>query len=69
MAEIVGDAGLLCPAGDVEAFSDALASIIDDDELHDDLARRGPVRASQFSWSSSAARHAEVYREAIEQYG
>ena len=43
--------------------------IIDDDEVHADLARRGPGRASQFSWSSSAARHAEVYREAIERYG
>jgi glycosyltransferase involved in cell wall biosynthesis len=68
MAEIVGDAGVLCPAGDVDAFSDALARIIDDDDLHADLARRGPLRAAQFSWSSSAARHAEVYREAIEQY-
>jgi glycosyltransferase involved in cell wall biosynthesis len=66
MAEIVGDAGLLCPAGDVGAFSDALATIIDDDEVHGDLARRGPERASQFSWSSSAERHAAVYREAIE---
>jgi glycosyltransferase involved in cell wall biosynthesis len=66
MAEIVGDAGILCPAGDVEAFSDALGQIIDDDDLHADLARRGPLRAAQFSWSSSAARHAEVYREAIE---
>jgi glycosyltransferase involved in cell wall biosynthesis len=66
MAEIVGDAGILCPPGDVEAFSDALGRIIDDDELHADLSRRGPMRAAQFSWSSSAARHAEVYREAME---
>jgi D-inositol-3-phosphate glycosyltransferase len=64
----VGDAGLLCPAGDVEAFSTALGRIIDDDELHADLARRGPLRASLFSWSSSAARHAALYREAIERY-
>jgi glycosyltransferase involved in cell wall biosynthesis len=69
MAEIVGDAGLLCAPGNVEAFSDALARIIDDDDLHDDLARRGRVRAAQFSWSSSAARHAEVYREAIDRFG
>jgi glycosyltransferase involved in cell wall biosynthesis len=69
MAEIVGDAGLLCPAGDVEAFSDALASILDDDDVHADLAQRGPQRASLFSWSSSAERHAAVYREAIESYG
>jgi glycosyltransferase involved in cell wall biosynthesis len=66
MAEIVGDAGRLCPPGDVEAFSDALGRILDDDDLHADLVRRGPARASQFSWSSSAARHAEVYEETIE---
>jgi glycosyltransferase involved in cell wall biosynthesis len=69
MAEIVGDAGLLCPPGDVDAFSDALARIVDDDDLHAELARRGPRRASLFSWSSSAARHAEVYREAAERFG
>jgi glycosyltransferase involved in cell wall biosynthesis len=69
MAEIVGDAGMLCPAGDVEAFSEALGRILDDDALHADLARRGPLRASLFSWSSSAAHHAAVYREAIERFG
>ena len=69
MAEIVGDAGLLCPPGDVEAFSEALGRIVDDDSVHDELARRGPARASLFSWSSSAAHHASVYREAIERFG
>ena len=69
MAEIVGDAGILCPAGDVEAFSGALGRILDDDALRDDLARRGPLRASLFSWSSSAAHHAAVYREAREGFG
>ena len=69
MAEIVGDAGILCPAGDAEAFSAALGRIVDDDALHADLARRGPLRASLFSWSSSAAHHAAVYAEAIERFG
>jgi glycosyltransferase involved in cell wall biosynthesis len=69
MAEIVGDTGLLCRPGDVDAFAAALARIVDDDDLHADLARRGPERAAQFSWSSSAARHAAVYREAIERFG
>ncbi|MDQ1467613.1 MAG: hypothetical protein QOH10_2028 [Actinomycetota bacterium] len=69
MAEIVGDSGVLCPPGDVEAFANALGRIIDDDALHDDLAARGRQRGQLFSWSSSAARHATVYREAIERYG
>jgi glycosyltransferase involved in cell wall biosynthesis len=69
MAEIVGDAGLLCPTGDVEAFADALGRIVDDDVLHAELARRGPARAAEFSWSSSAARHAELYQEALGTHG
>jgi glycosyltransferase involved in cell wall biosynthesis len=69
MAEIVGNAGILCPPGDVDAFSEALAGIVDDDEQHADLAARGPARAALFSWSSSAAHHASVYREAIERFG
>jgi glycosyltransferase involved in cell wall biosynthesis len=68
MAEIVGDAGLLCRPGDVDSFASTLGRILDDDELHADLARRGPLRAAQFSWASSAALHAAVYREAIERY-
>ena len=68
MAEIVGDAGLLCPPGDVEAFAAALDRIVDDDDLHADLVRRGPERAAQFSWSRSAELHAAVFREAIDDF-
>ena len=66
MAEIVGDAGVLCPAGDVEAFAAALSRILDSDAVHDNLAKRGRARAAQFSWSSSATAHAAVYRDAVE---
>jgi len=69
MAEIVGDVGLLCPPAMCRRSATPLARIVDDDDLHGELNRRGPERAAQFSWSSSAARHAEVYREAIERYG
>ena len=39
--ELVGDAALLCPPGDVDAFAAALRRLRDEDGLADELRRRG----------------------------
>ena len=54
LPELVGDAGLLAPADDAEAWRRALEKVIEDPDLAADLKRRGIVRAAQFSWSRSA---------------
>ena len=63
--EVVGDAALLFPPGDVDACASALERLLDDDALHADLAERGPARAAEFTWQACAQTHATAYARAI----
>ncbi|TDC80939.1 glycosyltransferase [Micromonospora sp. KC606] len=46
LPELVGDAALLVPAGDVDAVDAAVRCLLDDASLRADLARRGTERAA-----------------------
>lgn len=65
MPEIAGDAALIVPVSDVDAWADALARILSDTDLQRQLAERGPRRAAQFSWNTTAAKTRIVYEEAV----
>jgi glycosyltransferase involved in cell wall biosynthesis len=54
LPELVGDAALIAPANDPEAWRKALEKVVGDSDLAADLKRRGILRAAQFSWSRSA---------------
>ena len=62
--ELVGDAALLCPPGDVEAFAAALRRLRTEAELVDDLRRRGLARAAEFTWERTAEQLADAVEEA-----
>ena len=62
VSEVVGDAGLLVPDGDVPALVTAVRSVLDDDARRAELVARGLQRAQAFSWQRSVAAHAELYR-------
>ena len=61
--EVVGDAGVLVPAGDPAALAEGVRRAIDD-ATH--LVARGLVRAGAFRWSATAARTAAVYEEVLD---
>ena len=54
LPEVVGEAGLIAPADDPDAWRKALEKVVGDSDLAADLKRRGILRAAQFSWSRSA---------------
>src|ERR1700687_5125334 len=54
LPEVVGDAGMVAPADNADAWRKALEKIVGDSDLAADLKRRGLLRAAQFSWSRSA---------------
>jgi glycosyltransferase involved in cell wall biosynthesis len=54
LPEVVGDAGLLVDPGDVDGWTLALARLLEDASLRQDLRRRGLRRAAEFSWSRAA---------------
>ena len=61
--EVVGDAAILTPPGDVEALAEALADALED-PLRTDLVERGRRRLSAHSWEATAAGLADLYRRA-----
>ncbi len=63
LPEVAGNAALLVDPTSVEAMGEAMARVVNDEALREELGRKGLVRASQFSWESSAAKTLEVYRK------
>jgi len=66
LPELVGDAGLLVDPENVAALSHAMARIMSDPDLGQELGRRGVERSRQYSWAETARRTLTVYREAVE---
>jgi glycosyltransferase involved in cell wall biosynthesis len=64
LPDTVGDAGLLVPARDAEAWGAALERIGADDELRTALVERGLARVQGRSWSQAARAYVRVYAEA-----
>lgn len=63
LPEVVGDAALLIDPMDPHAIATAMARLLTDATLRDDLIDRGFKRVQDFSWARSAARTREVYAE------
>ncbi|HEY5282619.1 MAG TPA: glycosyltransferase family 1 protein [Polyangia bacterium] len=65
LPEVVGDAGIMVSPTDAEALSCAMATLFQDRELRDRLAKLARERAAAFSWARCAAETAEAYRRAL----
>jgi len=65
LPEVVGDAGILLPPDDVDAWSAAMSRINDDDELRRSLAERGRAWSERFTWEEAAKQTAAVYRACL----
>jgi glycosyltransferase involved in cell wall biosynthesis len=65
LPEIVGNAGLVVPATDVDALADALLRVATNETLQAEMSRRSLARARQFDWSATARATLQVYRQAV----
>lgn len=67
LPEITGDAARVVPAGDEQALQHAIAELLADPVLREDLSVRGRQRIEKmFSWKVAAVEMTQFYREAIE---
>lgn len=66
LPEVVGDAALLVPPDDIDGWSAALARLLTDAALREELRARGLARAAQFSYLRTATQTVEVYRSTRE---
>ncbi len=64
--EVAGDAALLLPPDDPDAWADAWEQLWDDQAARRDLGARGRRRAGEFSWQRAASSTLQVYRRAVD---
>jgi glycosyltransferase involved in cell wall biosynthesis len=65
LPEIVGDAGLLFDAGQVDALSEVLYNVLSNNELQEKMSKKGLSRAQFFSWEKTARLTQQVYQKAL----
>ena len=63
LADVVADAGVLVPPGDVTAWQEALAELTVAADRRRELSERGLRRVVDYSWESIAEAHHELYVE------
>lgn len=63
LPEVAGDAALLVPPTDDAALAAAVARILTEPGLADELRRRGAAQAARFRWERCAAETVALYRE------
>ena len=63
--EIVGDAGLLVPPGEPEAWAHAMESIVKDGTRRTELIAKERERVKQFSWEKTAQQTWEVLKSLV----
>lgn len=66
LPEVVGEAALLFDPLSEESMAQALVRLLKEPELQAELAVAGPARAARFSWTETARRTVEIYRQVIE---
>jgi glycosyltransferase involved in cell wall biosynthesis len=67
LPEVVGETGLLFDPHDVASIRTAVARLLADRKLRQDLGHRGRERARSFTWRRTAEATVAVYRRAIEE--
>jgi glycosyltransferase involved in cell wall biosynthesis len=64
LPEVVGDAAITVQPTDVNAWTETLRKILDDDALREALRKKGFQRANQFSWEKTARLTLSAFEEA-----
>jgi len=65
LPEVVGDAGMLLPPDDVDAWAEAMARLRDDEDLRRSMVERGRAWSTGFTWEKAAKKTAAVYRACL----
>lgn len=66
LVEVLGEAGMIIPATDVEAWTDALLVMSREDDRRRDLAAAARRRAAPFTWQQTARRTLAAYEAALQ---
>jgi len=62
LPEVVGQAGLMVEATDVEALAEAMKRVLEDDALREGMIAKGLEQAREFTWEGAAAKLLSLYQ-------
>jgi glycosyltransferase involved in cell wall biosynthesis len=65
LAEVAGSAALLVNPESVEELAEALRKMTGDEQLREDLKRKGLVRAAEYTWPQAVENTWKVYEELL----
>jgi glycosyltransferase involved in cell wall biosynthesis len=65
LSEVVADAGILVPPGDVRAWACALERLAGDPAERERLSKGARARAEHYSWDRVVRRHVDLYLEMV----
>jgi glycosyltransferase involved in cell wall biosynthesis len=68
ISEVVGSAARLVSPNSATELAEAMRDLLENGQLRKELGLAGQEHASQYSWSLTAARTREVYRESIARF-
>jgi glycosyltransferase involved in cell wall biosynthesis len=66
LVEVGGSATVTTPVGDETALAEAVHRVVTDDALRERLARAGSARAARLTWTKTAERMWQIYRQAAD---
>jgi glycosyltransferase involved in cell wall biosynthesis len=62
LPEVVGDAGIMVSPTDTGGWVEAMRRVLTDNQLRDEMVRKGLEQSRKFSWDRTAQQTLEVYR-------
>ena len=68
MPEVIGDAGVLLPPTDRDAWCEAMLQVTRDENLREEYAKRGLARAKLFSWQRFIDATIRGYQASLERF-
>jgi len=68
LPEVLGDAGLLIEAEDVDAWAAALWRVLAHDDLREELSQKALARSRCFSWQRTARHTLRIYEKVIQNH-
>ena len=63
LPEVVGEAGIMVSPDDTGGWVEAMRRVLTDNELRDEMVRKGLEQSRKFSWDRTAQQTLEVYRK------
>jgi glycosyltransferase involved in cell wall biosynthesis len=65
LPEVAGNAALLVDPASVRELTEAMAAVLQDEELRTSLQSKGPKQAARFSWEKAARETLAVYQSVL----